>query len=296
MNKEMRVCAVVVTYMPAPDVGENITLLQQQVDGVVIVDNSIGSAGRKRLARFDEGLNTKVIYNGKNGGLAAALNTGVKYARQLGYEWIATFDQDSRVTDGMLKTMIQNYDSHPGRERIGIVAPSYREKATGRLSLYAEKATSDQSGPWMFQLSVITSGSLVKANVFDVVGYYNEELFIDYIDHDFCFRCVDAGFSILGCRNAVLDHQYGHQTRHKILWREVITTNHNAVRRYYIARNSVYVYKKYIFKYPSWIARDAWVSIQNIFKVAVLEADRKSKLFNMARGFVDGVVGKLGKL
>jgi rhamnosyltransferase len=291
----MRIGAVIVTFMPAAEVAENVYVLQGQVDGVVIVDNGSGPSGKAILARFDNNKKIKIIYNDQNAGLAAALNMGVKYAKHVGYEWIATFDQDSKVTDDMIGTMMQNYEARPDRAGIGIVAPSYRENATGRLSIYPIKSNKDQSTSCELQLTVITSGSLVKASVFDVVGYYNEELFIDYIDHEFCFRCADAGYKILGCRNAILNHQYGHQTRHNIFGREVTTTNHNAVRRYYIARNSMYVYKKYLLRHPGWIARDALVFLQNIVKVAVLESNRKTKLASMARGVVDGVMGRLGK-
>ena len=291
----MRICAVVVTFFPTEEVAENIVVLKEQIDHIVIVDNGSGFSGRKILSHFDGDPKVKVVYNSKNVGLAAALNIGVKYARDIGHEWIATFDQDSRATNGMIRTMMKNYERYPGRERVGILAPSCREKATGQLSVYPKQSGDDQNASWVLQLTVITSGSIFDAHIFDAVGYFREELFIDYVDHDFCFRCAEAGYKILVCHNAILDHQRGQQTRHKILWRDVITTNHDAMRRYYIARNSVFIYRKYFLKHPLWIAKDALVFIQNIVKVLLLETDRKSKLINMARGVVDGSIGKLGK-
>lgn len=291
----MRICAVVVTFFPTAAVAENICALQKQVDGLVIVDNGSDSSSREIIRNFGEHSKIKVIYNDDNCGVAAALNIGVKYAKNNGYEWIATFDQDSTVTDGMIRTMVQNYDTHPEQEKIGIVAPSYREKATGRLFICPIKAGDDQGIASSFQLAVMTSGNLVNAKMFDVVGYYNEELFIDLVDFDFCFRCAIAGYKILGCRNAVLDHQLGRQTRHIIMGRETTTTNHDAVRRYYGARNRVYVYKKYILRHPRWIASNAWVFFKDTIKVVLLEADRKKKLTHVAHGILDGVVGKVGR-
>lgn len=289
-------CAVVVSYYPVAAIIENVSALLDQVDEVVIVDNGSGTATQELLEGLSCFPKVSVIYNEENLGIAAALNAGVKHAKAAGHQWVATFDQDSKVTPGMIMTMLKAYDAYPEKERVASLSPRYRDKTTGSNWGSRLKSPRCKALPYAESLVVMTSGNLVKLSIFDVVGYFNEALFIDQVDHEFCLRCATHGYKILEVNDAILEHGLGSPTQHKVFWIKLSASNHSALRRYYIARNGIYVYKKFLFSYPAWVAKDAYAVFKEIIVLMLFERDRRQKLVAICRGVFHGVFGRLGKL
>ena len=83
-----------VTYHPSFAMIENLQRILPQVQSLVMVDN--GSTGDEleglRTASRDRGFS--LIENGKNLGIAEALNQGVGWAKNNGYPWVLLLDQD----------------------------------------------------------------------------------------------------------------------------------------------------------------------------------------------------------
>ena len=291
----MSICAVIVSYHPAAEIIENISALLDQVDEVVIVDNGSGAATKELLGGLSCYPKLSLIYNEENRGIAAALNTGVKYAKAAGHQWVATFDQDSRVTPDLIMLMLQAYDTYPEKEMVASLSPRHQDKVTGRISSRL-KSPRYKTLPYAESQMVITSGNLVKLTVFDVVGYFNEALFIDHVDTEFCLRCATHGYKILQVNDAILEHCLGSPTQRRFLWKEQIIRDYSALRRYYIARNGIYIYKKFAFVYPGWVAKNVYVSLKGMIKVMLFEGHRKQKLAATCRGLFHGFSGRLGKL
>lgn len=289
------ICAVIVTYHPADEIIENVYLLGDQVNEIIIVDNGSDVAARGLLAKLSTHPKVTVVFSQVNLGLAAALNIGVKKAKADGYQWVATFDQDSKVLPNMFENMLQAYGEYPLKEKVASLSPRYRNKSSGVIC-------GSQVGPVQNEVSqyaevriVITSGNLLKTGIFDVIGYFNEELFIDYIDTEYCLRCITHGYKILEVKDAFMIHDVGTPVRRKILWKNPSSSNHSALRRYYFARNAIYTYKKYTLDYPRWILRDGYTLAKSTFLAVLIEADRARKFRAFMLGCLDGVLGKMGK-
>src|SRR4051794_20411549 len=92
------ICAVVVSYNPPVYLLDNLEKLKIQAPEVVLIDNGSGASSAALLKRAERDLGIKIIHNQKNVGIAAALNMGIRHAIREGYEWLATFDQDSTIT------------------------------------------------------------------------------------------------------------------------------------------------------------------------------------------------------
>jgi rhamnosyltransferase len=291
----MSICAVVISYHPAEQIIENITALLDQVDEVVIVDNGSGSTTQALLSQLKQYSKLSVIYNPENIGIAAALNIGVKHAKKFGYEWVATFDQDSKVTPGMISTMLQVYEAYPEKEKVASLSPRYRDIASGRVGSGGNQLLNNEFLSYTEPLVVITSGNMIKSSVFDTVGYFNEALFIDHVDTEFCLRYAAYGYKILEAHNAILEHSLGEPTQHKLLWKTPITSNHSALRRYYNARNGIYIYKKFVFAQPAWVFNHAYIYLKNIVILMLFEQGKWEKLWAICLGVFHGLRGKLGK-
>jgi rhamnosyltransferase len=142
----------------------------------------------------------------------------------------------------------------------------------------------------------ITSGNLVRTDVFREVGYFNEDLFIDAVDIEFCMRLANAGYKVVVSGDALLKHQLGNATTGRILGRRIITLNHPPLRRYYIARNRVYTIKKFIRRFPSFGFFFAGELLLDFLRVTIMEDKKREKLSMMLRGIRDGVKGRMGRM
>lgn len=292
---KVSICAVIVTYHPAAELIENVAALLDQVDEVVIVDNGSGAESSGLMEKVCEYSKVSVIYNRENLGIAAALNIGVRFAVAAGYQWLAAFDQDSKVTPGMVMTMLQGYDTYPEKEKVASLSPRYQNQSTGQVATSRSKYSSGDALPYTEVLVAMTSGNLIKTSIFDVVGYFNEPLFIDHVDSEFCLRCASWGYKILEVNDAILLHRTGAPVQHRFLGKLRSTSNHSILRRYYMARNGIYVYKKFAFTYPLWVANDAYRFLKAMIMLVLFEADKRQKLAAIIRGVMHGLSGRMGK-
>lgn len=291
----MSCCAIIVTFHPGAEITENIAALRGQVDEIIIVDNGSGDGSRELLGQLAQLSGVSIIYNQENLGIAAALNMGVRLAKAAGHQWIMTFDQDSKVTPGMIGVMLDAYEAYPEKEKVASMSPRYRHKQTGKVYGNSPDSPDKEVLPYAEVLMVMTSGNLIRSSIFDVVGYFNEALFIDYVDNEFCLRCSVHGYRILEVKDAFLEHSIGYPTQHKLLWKTPISSNHSALRRYYIARNSIYTYRKFMFTHPMWVLKDAYGLLKVLTVLVLFEADRKQKLAAIIRGVIHGLSGRMGK-
>jgi rhamnosyltransferase len=142
-------------------------------------------------------------------------------------------------------------------------------------------------------LTTITSGSLVSVPAWDLVGGFDEGLFIDQVDHEFCLRLHLRGLSVLECGTAFLTHRMGDMKRRRLLG-PVYVSNHSTLRRYYITRNRLAVAARYRADFPEFHAREMSAQRHELLKVLLLEDHRFQKMLMAWRGYRDfrrGVTG-----
>ena len=284
-------CAVVITYHPESSVFERLSLLQSQASGLVVVDNGSRPSVLEKLRNASQSGGFRLIENGENRGVASALNTGIRWAIENEYEWVALFDQDSTIPEGYLDAMFTCIASQADPARIAIVAPQYRDPL--EHGLYRSRFSAEDGTP----LEVMSSGSLLPVGIFEQCGGFEEELFIDQVDHEFCFRVRALGYKVLFCENAIIDHLPGSARRHKLFGKIWITlTDHNPERRYYQTRNGLVLAKRYRKRYPLWSRTTRNELLWNSpLGILFAESKRWKKLLYVARGVVDAYRDRLGK-
>ena len=165
------VCCVVVTYNPDSSIIGNIRSVAAQVAEVIVVDNGSSENFQQLFVEVEAIDNVTVMYNGENLGIATALNSGVSYAREKHYSWLATFDQDSEAASGFIESLFAVLNICPFKEDVALIAPRYRDKETGILASYGSDCN-DSS--YVETDSIITSGNMVRVDVFDAVGVFDD--------------------------------------------------------------------------------------------------------------------------
>jgi len=141
----------------------------------------------------------------------------------------------------------------------------------------------------------LTSGALMPAWVFDRIGYFASEYFIDQVDVEYSFRIRAAGYLLADSREAVLLHSAGSPKRLSFLGFSFQPSHHGAVRRYYMSRNRVVVFRKYLRIFPRWVMQSMNEALRETIKCFVAEQDRPRKFCYLLLGSWDGLTGRMGR-
>jgi rhamnosyltransferase len=285
---EKSVCAVIVTYHPSAAMIEGLKDQLAQAQGLVVVDNGSNADEVGWLRDASLRLSFHLIENRENLGVAAALNVGIKSALDRGFDWVVTFDQDSKIADGFMSQMFGALESHPEGQRVGSMHPRYLNQETG-VESKVRRAPDD--GP----IVSMTSGALMPAWIFHKIGWFATEYFIDQVDFEYCLRIRAAGYLVADAKQAILLHHAGQPKKISFLGFSFAPTNHSVSRRYYMSRNRIALYRKYFRTFPGWVLGLAYDSLRETVKCFVSEQDRLRKLRSFVIGTWDGLTDKMGK-
>ena len=287
-----RICAVLVSFHPDDDLPARVDRILGQVGALVIVDNGSGEAALRMLSALSAGPKLSLELNRENLGIAGALNIGMRRARARGYEWVLALDQDSVLDPGMVEELIAAHASFPEPARLAVLGAGFRD-----IHMPApERGSASEAEPlWLEAESVISSGSLLNLAILDRIGGFRDELFIDLVDTEFCFRARAQGYRVARTRKPLMSHAIGASTHHSILGLRKWTSNHSAERRYYMARNDTVVLKEYgAFPWGSWALKSFGRRVRTCKRIVLYEDAKLSKVAAVASGWWDGVRGHLG--
>lgn len=269
------IAAGIVLYNPEWErLKENIEAIIPQVGLLVLVDN--GSDNLEMVKKYcQDNLDIVLIRNDKNLGIAKALNQIIKYCYDKQCEWVLTLDQDSVSPAGM----IDKFRAYTKEKKVGIICPTIKDrndqygKAVNKKIEYIEQC--------------ITSGALINICVWHQIKGYDENMFIDMVDFEYCARVRLAGYSIVRVNTVFLLHECGNLKVIKIGKRLVQITNHSSFRCYYYAKNIVYCHKKI----PE-VFTTKWMNkflLEKVIKILFFEKEKVPKIMKVIKGIYDGM-------
>jgi len=160
---------------------------------------------------------------------------------------------------------------------------------------YGDIDTNRFQKPYIEKDVVITSGNLIKSTVLEDINGYNDDLFIDAVDFDLCLRLRNKGYKILMCNNAYLFHSLGEKKQIDLCFMKFTIHTHNCVRKYYMARNHIYIIKNYLFSNSLFCIKKSIFFIILILQSMLFESDRLKSLRCFSLGIKDGISNKLGE-
>jgi rhamnosyltransferase len=287
-----QICAAIVTFNIGEAIHQCVDSIQGQVGHVVIVDNGSNERTRRELGQFAASPSISLILNERNEGVARAYNQAVHWAQARGFQWILTLDHDSESTPGMVDKLVCGYDTlkSAGIRNAAIIAANPFDLNVQDYSYYLPR---ENGGLPLHAPEVISSGSLIWLQVFDVVGSFNEDLFIYFVDFEFSRRLFRAGYGTYIFPEAVFLHMEGSCERHKFLWIDTYYDHYGTTARYYITRNIVYLMKKSNLSRSDFrvLIRRLWTDHLGIL---LFDKKRLAVLWFSLKGLVDGIRGKVG--
>ena len=276
-----RIPATVIWYNPDNENIKNIRTYIDYVEKLYIIDNS--KENNKKLADSLNNLKAEYIYNEKNLGIAKALNLACEKAANDNFEWILTMDQDSSFDSDSINAYFRAFEKMT-KNNVGIISPRHILKNDiDKFSDVKESAEVDH---------VMTSGNLLNLKIWEEIGRFDENLFIDEVDSEICFRIIENGYKVIQLNKIRMFHELGNLEKKNFFTRKISVLNHNHIRKYYIMRNKFYMLKKYK-KYRS---RYIYYILNDFFKVIFYEKDKLRKLKYMFKGITDFMKNKMGEL
>lgn len=283
MIKMAEVAACVVLYNSPLSRLAAIETYRMQVDKLYVIDNSEGP--KTDLANHLMSLpNVVYLGNGKNEGIASALNWAASEAVAAGYEYLLTMDDDTAVPENLIATMLSFLSTYGGADRVGIVAAAHSTK----------KGKVPREGSYRKVLFTMTSGNLLNLAVYKQVGPFRVDFFIDHVDHDYGLRINHAQFEVIELPHLKLIHQLGE--RKKIGWTNTTYVSHSPVRGYYIMRNGLLLAQQYKHIFPEFYRKMYFVLTREFLKTLFFESQKMHRLRLLYQGLLDKRAGQLGKL
>lgn len=269
----MNVAAIVTWYNPEQRFVENIRSYSAHVMKVIIVDNSTDN----NSTLLENEYRTEYLFVGRNVGVAAALNIGYRRAMELGMEWVLTMDQDSAFQDQDIRAYLNPSAEHFKQSRVAVFGPRFYGSSDSHMTECN---------------SVISSGALVNLSAHKISGGYNEKLFIDQVDHEYCIRLKKLGFRILRIGYIWMRHEIGSPITKKRFGKLFTTFNHDAIRRYYITRNTLYMRRYHRMRDVRYLR----MLLMDVVNIVAIEDNKLKKLRFMVMGFTDYLKGRMGPL
>ena len=285
-----KIAAIVVTYRPDIDaIEKSVRSISNNGANVIIVDNS------EKKTLFPDMAATTVLSLGDNLGIAEAQNIGIKRAIELGYEWLIFFDQDSIIEDGFLEQLTKNArDDMPY-----VAAPVFYDNEKGfyyylldvdnsgrRTKIYPQNITNG-----LKISTVISSGMIINKRALDVVGHMRSDLFIDYVDTEWCLRAASKGVKIEIMKDAVMKHSIGDRSISLFGYKVPV---HGYQRRYYRVRNAFALLR--MAHVPKRLAiREIIFSFVHQSIIIFNEKNKWKYFKSYFFGVFDGLVGKMSK-
>lgn len=292
-----KVIAVIVTYRPDYPILKNLVeALIPQVDKLIIIDNAT-----KEFCLDDNDFlgDVHLILNNTNMGVATAYNQGVAIAQQYGATHVILFDQDSCPGINMIDMLLSSWlKAKEVGLKVAALGPNYRDTKgmdqspfvrIDRFGLTRVKCNTNES---VEVDHLISSGCLIDLEALQEIGSFEEKLFIDYVDTEWCLRARHKGYVLLGIGDADMLHSLGDKYL-RILSKNVPI--HSPLRHYYILRNGAWLISQ---KWVGWRWRilDSMRLIRIFIVFSLFSNSRWNHCKMMTLGLLHFIKGKMGKI
>ncbi len=275
MINRKEICAGIVCFNPDIELfRKNIESIANQVEYIVVFDNhSFNVDEIQNLIETIETVKNKniLIRSNENKGIAYGLNEIFQWAKRNSFSWVVTLDQDSISPPNMVAILSNHVD-----DKTAIIGPNIAYKSDSNYVI--DKNIKYAQVAW-----VITSASLTRVEAWKNIGGFDEWLFIDGVDFDFCVRLRKAGYLIRKSFEVDLLHELGNLQCRKLMGYVIKITNHPPIRLYYMVRNQIYL------KYKLGVGHPLKTIIKYTIKVFLFEKNKVQKMRNIAIGIFDGL-------
>ncbi|WP_429069046.1 glycosyltransferase family 2 protein [Aeromonas veronii] len=282
--KKKKIHAVIVTYNPDVDfllLNVNNLLCCDSVNKIHIVDNTVGGSD---LSVFNNS-SVKLHVLGENRGIATAQNVGMRAAIDEDADYIILFDQDSTLLPGLISGLLIQMEH---AKKIGLKIACIGPRPLDVFSRKIHKPLFQKEDVLCDGITIckqiIASGKLIDTTVLSNIGLMDDGLFIDGVDHEWCWRARNNGYIVAISDNIIMEHKLGDARGVFLGLKYKIGA---PIRMYYQFRNILILIRRgYVPMY--WKVRNLIGVLFRLVIFGLFDKDRGLRREYMFRGILDG--------
>lgn len=189
-------CCVLISYNPSIErLLESVSSIRANGVTVIIVDNGSVNQAELNMAATAGG-NVVFIPLQENAGIAKAQNIGIARALAAGADYIWLSDQDTTYPPTYTRQMSVHLNGLEGQEDFAALGPVYMDTTQGenqQLVRYSPFKKMFHAAPGLNSVDeIIASGVIIPSTALQRVGLMREDLFIDMVDLEWCWRAVNV--------------------------------------------------------------------------------------------------------
>lgn len=234
----MKIAATVILYHPSSNTLKNVLSYASMVEKVFVFDNTEGerSVISEDLSQVS---NIDYYHDTQNRGIAERLNQAAQKAIEEGFDWLLMMDQDSEFEGNAIQLYIDCIKKYSDTSKVALFGTNYsRTQQVSNGEIIGKEVD-----------VMITSGTMLNLKLYPIIGEFDEALFIDAVDVEYCLNAKTKGFSVIQLMNIYLRHELGNVVRRAsiktLFLKKKEKELHSALRYYYIYRNNLYLQEKY---------------------------------------------------
>jgi GT2 family glycosyltransferase len=299
----LSIASVTIAYNAVSELPRQIDALLRQtrpLQEIVVVDNGSTDGTFAMLAeRYPQ---VTVLRMRENLGIGGGLATGMAYGSlEKRHEWVWTFDQDSVPNNDALEALLEGTESLGSSDgEVGIAAamPVHTETGICYSPLfwrdgYLEPSREQLQRPIWFADLVISSGCMVRRDVVEKIGLPRTDLFMYFVDFEYCLRARTQGYKIAVIARSQFAHEIGNAREIRFPGYSRLWPNRDPWAEYYLSRNLTYAAW---WLYPT--SRTKRFVVRHLIRhaggVLLFGSAKWACLRKMAQGFRDGRRAVLG--
>ena len=278
--------ACVILYNPKKEDIANILTYVNKVKKVYIFDNTEGKSNENLFQNFQ---NVSYFWDNENKGIAIRLNEACEKAIADNFNYLLTMDQDSSFLEENIDQYFTDVLNFKEKEKVAVYGLEYSKNDIN--------ATTEN---YIEVDHLITSASVMNLKVYNEIGGFDENLFIDGVDIDYCYSALTKGFKNIKFARNFFNHSLGVQTRRGsvftlYLYKKNVSV-HSSLRVYYMYRNMLYIKNKYEKVIPNIIKKFVKNQRHHISKNIKYSNEFFTILKYKRKAFDDYNNNKMGKL
>lgn len=187
---------------------------------IIVVDNHSNVDISYSLEKFKD---LRFIQNKENLGYTGGNNIGIKVALELGVDYCLILNPDTQIDRNCIKNLVK------GAEKLnaGIAGPKIYFAGEKRIwhagglmdssNVIGSHRGVDEEDHGQYdnvtEVDFVSGAAFfVKREVFEKIGYFDENFFLYYEDADFCLRAKKAGFTIYYIPSSLVYHENASST------------------------------------------------------------------------------------
>lgn len=227
---------------------------------LVVVDNNQNFDALNFKSRIG------ILRNKKNLGFAGGVNVGIKHALARGADYVLLLNNDTIVRQNFLNTLVKFGEQF---ENAGILGPAIKFRKDGKfvydvggkLNRIFGRTTHEEVYKILSKKPRIAdyiSGCtmLIKKDVFEKAGLFDDRFFLYYEDVDFCIRAKSKGFLTYVLPEVSIEHELSksvgkdsaaavyNQTKSALQFGKKHFSKTVIFNRFFIIAQSIYIFMK----------------------------------------------------